>query len=615
MPYFTIVKGPTPGAIIPITGKSEDIGRSADCEITLDVPSISRRHARYYIDNGKRMLEDLNSRNGTFVNNVRLESPVELREDDLIQLCDLTMSFHTGGSAQAQAGSVKIIDTDNDPSFNVESSFKMDGEFGMEAQGESASRVCLDIDEIRAARKKEADDSRESRHSKLLETLGTPEEVDDDKSSILSSISVSPFKPASRSGIHAATKLKAILQLMKNLGQNLNLDEVMEKILDSLFIIFPNADHGLIVLRGENSCRLIPTAVKHRHPTPGPIRISRTVFNNVMNDKTAVLSADILNDSRFNAAQSIMNLSYHSMMCAPLIDAEGQVLGAIKLDSDIEGKRFKPEDLELLASVAVQAALYVRNAQLHVLAIRDAAIEQELKLAYKVQKALLPECAPEIDGYDFFNVYLPARHLGGDYYDYFSLPDGRVAIVQADVAGKGITASLLMAKLSADAKFTLMSSKDPVEVVARLNHLVCSKDLEGKFITLILILLDSVNHKIQIVNAGHNPPVSRKSDGATELVSLLGEGMPLGVSVDSVYSSFERNIDPGEMLFFYTDGLTDAMNTEEEFFSIDRVQDKISRPFDNIADCGNALMADIKEYIGSAQQTDDICVVGIERKK
>lgn len=613
MPYFLIEKGPTPGAILPINGQSEDIGRSVECEIMLDVPSISRRHARYYVENGQAKLEDLNSRNGTYVNNVKVESPVTLQNGDLIQLCDLTMTYHTGGSAQAQAGSVKIVDSG--PEMNVESSFRMDGEFGMEASetGESASRVCLDIDEIRAAQKREQDKQWESRHMELLETLSHPEEVDDDKSSILSSINVDPYKRASRSSIHAATKLQAILQLMKNLGQNLDLDEVMEKILDSLFIIFPHADHGLIVLQGEGTNRLIPTAVKHRKPTPGPIRISRTVFNNVIRDKTAVLSADILNDSRFNEAQSIMTLSCQSMMCAPLIDAEGHVLGAIKLDSDAEGKRFKPEDLELLASVAVQAALYVRNAQLHVLAVRDVAIEQELKLAHKVQRGLLPEKAPEINGYEFFDVYTPARHLGGDFFDYFQLPDGRIAIIQADVAGKGITASLLMAKLSADVRYSLITTFNPVESVTLLNKIVCSKDLDGKFITLVLILLDPKNNKAIIVNAGHNPPISRKANGKVELISLSGEGLPLGVISDSKYSSLQHDIEPGEMLFFYTDGLTDAMNEKEEFFSINRVMQNLSLPSKGIMESGNSLIGALKEYIGTAKQTDDICVVGIQR--
>ncbi len=613
MSYFTIVKGPTPGAILPLSGKSEIIGRSTECEVLLDVPSISRRHARFYLDNGRAMLEDLNSRNGTSVNDVRLTVPVELHDGDQVQLCDIVMTFHTGTSSQAQAESVKIIDSV--PEMNIESSFRMDGQFGMDASeiDQKQENLHFNLDQANTTQRHGGENKQKSRSQRIFETFNQLEEVDDDKSSVLSSISVSPFEgTSSRSGIHAATKLKAILQLMKNLGQNLDLDEVMEKILDSLFIIFPNAEDGLIVLLGESADTLIPMAVKHRHPTAAPIRISRTVFSNVIKGKTAALSADVLNDERFNHAQSVVNMSTRSMMCAPLIDADGNALGAIKLDSDEMGKRFKPEDLELLASVAVQAALYVRNAQLHVLAMKEVALDEELKMAHRIQKCLLPEKAPDVEGYSFFDVYLPARHLGGDYYDYFPLPDGTTAIIQADVSGKGVTASLLMAKLCADVRFSLMTVHDPIEAVTLLNKIVCSKDLDGKFITLVLVLLDSKNNTVTIVNAGHNPPISRKADGTTELIQL-GGGLPLGIAEGIPYDALERTIEPGETLFFYTDGLTDAVNEKGEFFGIENAMKKTSEPASSVAECGASLMSHLKEYIGNAKQTDDICVVGFQR--
>ena len=610
MSYFTIVKGPTPGAILPLSGKPEIIGRSSECEVMLEVPSISRRHARFYIENGRPMIEDLNSRNGTFVNSQRLASPVELHDGDQVQLCDISLTFHIGGAAQAQVDDVKIVDTI--PEMDIESAFKMDDQFNMAAsEEEMAKGIPFDIDQALTAQRRENEKKREERSQRLFDTLNQLEECED-KSSVLSSISVSPFDSQRRSGVHAATKLKAILQLMKNLGQNLDLDEVMEKILDSLFIIFPNAEDGLIVLLGESSDQLIPMAVKHRHPTAEPIRISRTVFNNVIKNKTAALSADVLNDERFNHAQSVVNMSTRSMMCAPLIDADGNALGAIKLDSHEMGKRFKPEDLELLASVAVQAALYVRNAQLHVLAMKEVALDEELKMAHRVQRSLLPDKAPEVKGYNFFDVYLPARRLGGDYYDYFQLPDGQTAIIQADVSGKGITASLLMAKLCADVRFSLMTVHDPVEAVALLNKIVCSKDLDGKFITLVAVLLNPKDNTVTIVNAGHNPPIYRKANGATEAINI-GGGLPLGISEAIPYSSLVRTIEPGETLLFYTDGLTDAVNEKDEFYGLNRVLEQVSQPANNIGDCGAALMARLKEYIGNAKQTDDICVVGIQR--
>ena len=614
MAYFRVLKGLSFGKEFPLSAGESVLGRSSDCEIVLDVPSVSRRHAKAIQEGERTFLEDLGSRNGTFVNSTRISGRVELNEGDQVQLCDLFLIFHRG--AIPEHTGIDIMGGGGNRETRPQASgsdSKRHSPFPFlpthEANDSPRDTWRVPRDDQRAGAGSSANGWDESGQRGNVASF-----EDDKESSIMSSFAVNPFQPNAYGTVRAEAKLKAILQLMQSLGQNLDLDVVMDKILDSLFLIFPQTDHGIIVLRHSTADRLVPKAIKHRKPTNDPIRISRTVFNNVIDNKTAILSADVLEDSRFNAAQSVVNMSIRSMMCAPLIDADGQVLGAIKLDSDTEGHRFQSEDLELLASVAVQAAMYVRNAMLHDVAVRDAAIQRELSLAHKVQKALLPDNSPVLKGYSFFDIYKPARFLGGDYYDYIPLPDGRQAIVQADVAGKGITASLVMAKLSADTKFTLLSTPDPVEAVVKLNKIVCSKDLEGKFVTFVLITLDPVTHRVQIVNAGHNAPILRKPGGEVVLMKDLGDGFPLGIMDDSEYSLTELTIQPGEMLFFYTDGLTDAMNTREEFFSIEQVLEKIARPVEDIQQNASRLIADLVEYIGEAPQTDDICVVGFQRE-
>ncbi len=140
-------------------------------------------------------------------------------------------------------------------------------------------------------------------------------------------------------------------------------------------------------------------------------------------------------------------------MCAPMINGEGMALGVIQVDTTDQRQRFSKDDLDLLASIAAQAGIAVDNAQMHENALKRQSLEQELMLAHKVQRGLLPAAPPRLTDYHFFDFYESANQVGGDYYDYVELPDNRLAVVLADVSGHGVSAALLMAKLSAEVRF------------------------------------------------------------------------------------------------------------------------------------------------------------------
>ena len=159
----------------------------------------------------------------------------------------------------------------------------------------------------------------------------------------------------------------------------------------------------------------------------------------------------------------------------------------------------------MLASVACQAAIAVENAELHETAVRDQKRSRELEVAHDVLRGFLPSASPRIEGYDFFDFYEPANELGGDYYDYIPLPGRRLAVVVADVSGKGIPASLLMARLSADVRYCLASEPSPAEAVAQLNRVFFAAGWEDRFVTLVLAVLDPLRHEVTLVNAGHPP--------------------------------------------------------------------------------------------------------------
>ena len=187
-------------------------------------------------------------------------------------------------------------------------------------------------------------------------------------------------------------------------------------------------------------------------------------------------------------------------------------------------------------------------------------------MAHEVQRGFLPSAAPRIPEYDFFDFYEPASQLGGDYYDYIELPGGRLAVVVADVSGKGISASLLMAKLSAETRYCLASEPEPAQAMARLNRAFCDSGWEDRFVTMVLAVLDPRRHEVTIVNAGHLPPLWRRGPGAVEPVAEAEAGLPLGVDRDVDYAPCTLPLAPGESLVLYTDGITEAMNAKDELY-------------------------------------------------
>jgi phosphoserine phosphatase RsbU/P len=310
-------------------------------------------------------------------------------------------------------------------------------------------------------------------------------------STVMSRLDASPRRPGAQLIVNPEVKLRAMIEISHSLGRAVALEEVLPKLLDSMFKIFVQADRGFIILRQGADGPLVPKAIKHRRPDQEDrVRISRTIISQVIESKEAILSADASNDLRFDSSQSIADLRIRSMMCVPLINNEDVALGAIQVDTADQRHRFSKDDLDVLVSIASQAAVAIDNAQMHEVALKQNAIERELELAHKVQRGLLPAAPPRAPGYDFFDFYESAYQVGGDYYDYVELDDNRLAIVLGDVSGKGVSAALLMAKLSGEVRYCLASEPTPAEAVNRINTAFCRSGWDDKFVTFILALLD-----------------------------------------------------------------------------------------------------------------------------
>jgi serine phosphatase RsbU (regulator of sigma subunit)/pSer/pThr/pTyr-binding forkhead associated (FHA) protein len=552
MAILQLFKGSAPSQDVVLDGDRAVLGRHPDCDIVLEAASVSRQHAQIVREGDVFYVEDLHSRNGTYVNGRLIQGRHLLQDGDRLKICDLGLAFYF-----------------NQPSDRLPTS-----------SDESASSLALMVDDAGP--------------------IGT--------STIVSKLDVTSSRSGVRLTVNPEVKLRAMIEIAQNLGKAVSLDEVLGKLLDSLFKIFIQADRGFVILRTPEGV-LVPKAVRHRRPDmEDQARISRTIVNQVMNSKEAVLSADAANDSRFDTSQSIADLRIRSMMCAPLVDSDGNSLGVIQVDTGDQRQRFQKDDLDVLASIASQAAIAVDNAQLHENALRQQAIEHDLELAHKVQRDLLPAAPPQVDGYYFFDFYEAANQVGGDYYDYIELPDNRIAVVLGDVSGKGVAAALVMAKLSGGVRFYLASEGDPAVAMSKINASFSRSGWQDRFVTMVLAVLDARRHEITLVNAGHMAPFLRHGEGRVEPIGEEQAGLPLGVDADFEYQSYTRAVAPGDVLALFTDGFSEAMNAGNELYGLDRLSAQLANPSAPVAELGKMILADVKQFVGGRPQSDDMCL-------
>ncbi|MBC8876079.1 MAG: SpoIIE family protein phosphatase [Planctomycetes bacterium] len=408
-------------------------------------------------------------------------------------------------------------------------------------------------------------------------------------------------------------KDRARSSISRLLGGTLSLDETMPQVLNALFVVFPLADRGFIVLQDIDG-KLVPMCVKSRTQSEGDtIRISRTIVKDVMESKEAILSAEATRDDRLDMSQSSADLRIRSMMCAPLLDSEGNALGVVEVDTLDQRKPFCQEDLELLADVASQLGTAIHNAQLHENALRQNEIRRDLEIAHEVQIGFLPQSRPDMSGYEFFDYYSPADQVGGDYYDYIQLPDGRMAVIVADVVGHGIAAAMMMVKLTAEANFCLVTENHPATAITKLNDRF-STILNDRFLTFVMAVIDPAEHEATIVNAGHMPPIWRRADGAIEEPGVDVSGMPIGIVEGMEYKQTVVSLAEGESLTMFTDGLNDAMDGSGSYFSIERIRDHVRSGTQDLESVGRAIVDDVRQFVGEGPQADDMCLVMLRRK-
>lgn len=560
MATLKILQGGEVGKVYHLDGERWVMGRSPECDLVLDAAAVSRRHVILTKENGQYFVQDLGSRNGTYINNQRVIDRGPLHNGDRMLICDILFEFSDGSDVPSLSGVIPAGGSLLGP------------EPGQSDDPNATSQIMATLDVTKGG-------------AALWQMSAKPE-----------------------------TQLQALVEISNNLGSTLLVQDILPKILDSLFKIFVQADRGFVVMRPRPDAPLVPVATKARRTSDEEkMRLSRTIVQQAMDGKKAILSADASMDERFGMSQSIADFQIRSLICAPMIGSDGESLGVIQIDTSNQMSRFTDQDLQLLAGIANQAAIALDNARLHQEALAQVALQRDMEVAKQMQRTLLPNSSPTLPGYHFFAFYESAYQVGGDYYDYVMLPDGRLAVVVGDVAGKGVPAALLMAKLSSDVRQWLSIEPDPAKALGKINQMFSSYGWDDRFVTMVIAMIDPSRHWLTLVNAGHMAPMLRNAAGEVTEIGAAKGGLPVGVVEDYEFETYERKLEPGDILTLFTDGFSEAMNADHELYGLERMAHVIADSAVKPAEVGQHLVSDVREFAGGYPQSDDMCLVCLGR--
>jgi len=545
MPRELFIQGPDGQTkTLPLTGQRISVGRASSTELCFpEDAGLSRQHFAFESQGDDWTVQDLGSKNGTFVNNIPLKARLILKPGDRITAGHLVIVYSP--EAESPLHNVVVFE-------------------GSDTNAPSTSTVVTSLE------------GAISNQTMAID----------------------------RQGPKSAAPMQALIRAGQELSANRPIDELFPVILD-LAIGAVNAQRGvLLTLEGE---KLVPRA----HKGEG-FRISTAVRDRVINEKSSILVRDAQLDDAFKGRMSIVEQRVHSMMAVPL-QTKDRIIGLLYLDSPFVLREFTKDDLNLLTVMANVAAIRLENARLAQIEEAERIMQRDLNQAAEIQGSMLPAHAPDVAGADLAGFNAPCRTVGGDYYDFFLYPDNRVALALGDVSGKGMPASLMMMALHARVQVLAEDPGHLASFMTRLNKATCANCPSNRFITFFFCVMNAATGDIAFANAGHNPPIIVRASGEAEMLDS-GGGPVLGILSIASYSENRRQLERGDMLVLYSDGVTEATNINYDEFGEERFIEVLrahrTEPATAIV---AAVTKALSEFAAGAPQADDITLVVARR--
>ncbi len=526
------------------------IGRSARSDVCIPDAFASRLHAEVRQEGDSFWLQDLGSANGTRYNSVVIKHAVPLSNGDEIQIGESVMVFDDDIPLLA-AGATLIADRTEalDPSKTI---------------------------------------SFQSRRIPTTELLKGQFSSRNDLLGLISKVGVALLSAS-------------------------NLDETLDQVASLVFEAVP-AERCVIMLRDDTAAdgmKIVVARIRNQKEQLSEVRISHSVMNEVLKNGKSVLTADAQQDPRFST-QTVMLQGIRSVLAVPLSVDERNIFGLIYADSPTYETTFSEEHLNILTTLASVASIRVENATLLEERMERERMERELELATEIQQRFQPSGPPIVEGYEFQGISFSCYEIGGDYYDFIRRPDGKMMIALGDVSGKGTAAALLMSSLHAAIHAQIAAKSSLWQTVTSVNEYLAANTPANRFVTLFLGELDPTTGLVRYINAGHNPPLVAKADGA--ISQLDAGGLPLGLMPMATYDEGVLNLGNGDTLVVYSDGVSEAVNPLDEEFGMDRLTQVIqTHRTASAAGMRDKVESALSAFTQTAPANDDITLVIAKR--
>ncbi|MDM7917259.1 MAG: SpoIIE family protein phosphatase, partial [Candidatus Eisenbacteria bacterium] len=473
-------------ACLPGEDGMHHVGRAAESDVRLADPRVSARHAELQVQGDEIVIRDLGSRNGTWVNDRKIEGGVQLRPGDRIRIgaVELRLELDRGEEGADRAA-------------------RSDGGGPMIARPAESfltyvSPAAMRWEEFRGKEEAGAGRMEPEAHARATDRL-----------------------------------LRAIIDAGDLLMRPLPIDQVFDSVLDVAERAIP-ARRILLLLSEQEGKEPIVRAVRPAGTTAEGLLLSSTLVRSVLEDRRSFLLSDAQQDPRFAGKESIVLQAVRSALVAPLFDNE-RVLGLLYADASDPLFRYDQDQLRSFTLLANLTAMKITHARLLEAEREKQRMEQQMQAAALIQRELLPSALPVLPGYALHATLHPCYEVGGDLYDAFLFEDGSLGIALGDVSGKGVGAAILMAHVMAALRLLAEESLPPEQVIARLHRQLLASSAEHSFVTLFFGRLDPRSHRLTYVNAGHVPPLLLLQDGST--CTLDTTGPPLGLLACLLYTS------------------------------------------------------------------------------
>lgn len=414
-----------------------------------------------------------------------------------------------------------------------------------------------------------------------------------------------------------------LLDMSEQMLRQMDLDDITDYLVkkvrlllhvDACALLMPGENPDYLQFRAASGWRSDPVLGRFRVPADarsGPGRVMH--LQQPLLIQYAGGGIDALWQTKWLKAEK-----FRSGAIVPLLN-DGRSLGTLVVDCR-EPHRFDVSEIRLLQLMANQAAMAIEKTRLHLEEIRRQRMEEELAVGRQIQLSMLPVLCPVVSGWEFCTVYEAARQVGGDFYDHFVLPgDGsRLGLVIADVSDKGVPAALFMALSRTMIRSNALRDYAPAEVLTRANQFIVEDSHSDMFVTAFYGVLETGNGRFHFANAGHNPPLWWRAAGRT-FETLSAPGIVLGIFHEIALEERTINLAPGDVLLLYTDGVTEALDENQEEFGLERLQNVVAwaatQPDATTDSIAGTILAAVKRFMGSMPQPDDLTLLAVKRQE